>query len=125
MLDFAHQNFEDIEPMGIEGVGEGRFSRSPLEAAQIGVSRFRYEPGAKAPYGHRHGAQEEIYVVTSGSGRMKLDDEVIELQLWDVVRVAPAVARGIEAGPDGIEVVIAGGERPPDGDGEMIPDFWP
>jgi len=33
----------------------------------------------------------EVYVVTSGSGRVKLDDEIIELREWDVLRVAPEV----------------------------------
>jgi mannose-6-phosphate isomerase-like protein (cupin superfamily) len=124
VTDYAHTNFDDIEPMGVEGIVEGRFARGHTGAQQVGVSRFRYEPGAKAPYGHRHGVQEETYVVVTGSGRMKLDEEVVDLKQWDIVRVAPAVARAIEAGPDGIEVIVAGGERPPEGDGEMIEDFW-
>jgi mannose-6-phosphate isomerase-like protein (cupin superfamily) len=37
------------------------------------------------PFGHRHGVQEEVYVVVAGSGRAKLEDEIVEVGLWDVV----------------------------------------
>ena len=43
------------------------------------MSRFSYEPGAKMPFGHRHRTQEEVYVVVGGSGRAKLDEEIVEL----------------------------------------------
>jgi mannose-6-phosphate isomerase-like protein (cupin superfamily) len=74
--------------------------------------------------GHRHRVQEELYVVVGGSGRAKLDDEVIELGTWDVLRVAPAVIRSFEAGPDGMDVICIGGRKPEGGDGERFPDFW-
>jgi hypothetical protein len=38
-------------------------------------------------------------VVVRGSGRMKVDDEVVELKEWDAVRVPPGTWRGYEAGP--------------------------
>ena len=41
--------------------------------------------------------------MVSGSGRMKLDDEVVDLQQWDVIRVAPDVVRAFEGGADGLE----------------------
>ncbi len=65
---------------------------------KLGVSRFTYDPGARMPCGHRHRVQEEAYVVVAGSGRAKLDDEVVELSAWDVLRVTPAVVRSFEAG---------------------------
>jgi mannose-6-phosphate isomerase-like protein (cupin superfamily) len=68
------------------------------------------------PFGHRHREQEEVYVVVSGSGRAKLDDKVIELAQWDVLRVAPRVIRAFEAGPDGLEVICIGGPRPKGGE---------
>jgi mannose-6-phosphate isomerase-like protein (cupin superfamily) len=126
MTDFTRTNFDDIEPMrGGEGPIDARFSRAALGGSdQLGVSRFRYEPDTALSFGHHHEEQEEVYVVVSGSGRMKLDEEVIDLQQWDVVHVPPAVMRGIHAGPDGIELVVAGGRRPPEGDGHMTQDFW-
>jgi quercetin dioxygenase-like cupin family protein len=75
-----------------------RFARGALGSPELGVSRFTYEPGARMPWGHRHKEQDEAYVVVAGSGRAKLDDEIIELRAWDVLRVAPAVMRSFEGG---------------------------
>jgi mannose-6-phosphate isomerase-like protein (cupin superfamily) len=63
-------------------------------------------PGVRFPFGHTHKTQEEVYVVVRGSGRMKLDDEIVELEEWDAVRVAPGTWRGYEAGPHGLEILV-------------------
>jgi len=39
-----------------------------------------------------------------GSGRAELDDEIIEIESWDAVRVAPSVIRSFEAGPEGMDL---------------------
>jgi hypothetical protein len=44
---------------------------------------------------------------------------------WDVLRVAPAVVRSFEAGPDGLDVICIGSRRPQGGDTERFEDFWP
>ena len=103
---------------------EARFGRGHLDSEHLGVSYFRYGPGFKSAAGHRHREQEEAYVVVAGSGRVKLDDEIIELRQWDTVRVAPSVVRAFEGGPDGLELVAIGSDRPEGGDGEMVQDFW-
>ena len=64
-------------------------------------------------------------MVVSGSGRVRLDDEIVELSEWDVIRVAPSVVRSFEGGPDGLELIAIGNDRPEGGDGEMVQDFWP
>lgn len=124
MSDYSKTNFDEIETAR-PGPVDGRMARKQLGSGELGVSRFRYEPDFQSPVGHRHKTQEEAYVVVSGSGRMRLDDEVIELKQWDVVRVAPTVTRAFAAGPDGLELICVGGERPPEGDGEMVSDWWP
>ena len=101
-----------------------KMARGALGSPELGVSRFTYEPAARMPYGHRHREQEEAYVVVGGSGHAKLDDELVELKLWDVLRVAPAVIRSFEAGPDGLDLIAIGGRRPKGGDSERFPDFW-
>jgi mannose-6-phosphate isomerase-like protein (cupin superfamily) len=109
-----------------EGSIEARLGRSVLGAEQIGVSFFRYAPGFRAPFPHFHREQEEAYVVVSGSGRMKLDDEIIELKRWDAVRVSPEVVRAFEGGEGGLEIIAVGGPKPEGGDGERGPEgFWP
>lgn len=107
------------------GVGEdmeARFAKDELDAEGTGVSHHRLKPGKRQPFGHKHEQAEEIYVVLGGSGRMKLDDEVIEVEPLDAIRVAPAVTRAFEAGPGGIEVLAVGARH--DGDGELIHGWW-
>jgi len=120
--DYAIKNFDDIEPSGADGI-DGRFSRKFLDSTELGVSRWRYEPGAKGS-GHRHGIQEEVYAVIGGSGRIKLDDEIIDIKQWDVIRVAPHVARAFEAGTDGLEIIATGGSKPEGGDGALVEGHW-
>jgi mannose-6-phosphate isomerase-like protein (cupin superfamily) len=103
---------------------EVRFGRKHLESEHLGVSYFRYGPGFRAPMGHHHREQEEAYVVVGGSGRIRLDDEILELREWDVVRVAPEVVRALEGGPDGLEIIVVGSDRPEAGDGVQVPDWW-
>jgi quercetin dioxygenase-like cupin family protein len=126
MPNYTIKNFKELPDSAAERPGdiEARFGRSHIDSEHLGVSYFRYGPGFRSQIAHRHREQEEAYVVVSGSGRVKLDDDVHELKLWDVIRVSPAVARAFEGGPDGIEIVAIGADRPEGGDGEMIPDFW-
>ena len=127
MSDYAIVNLLELEDSvgdRVDGL-EARFSRTAIESRDLGVSLFQYAPVARPPFGHRHREQEEAYVVVSGSGRIRLGDEVRDLRRWDVVRVAPEVVRGFEAGPDGLEVIAIGGPRPEGGDGEPSDDPWP
>jgi quercetin dioxygenase-like cupin family protein len=103
---------------------DARFARSHIDSEHLGVSYFRYEPGFHSESGHSHREQEEAYVVIAGSGRVRLDDEVCDLHRWDVVRVAPQVVRGFEAGPEGLEVIAIGSDRPEGGDGTLVQDWW-
>jgi mannose-6-phosphate isomerase-like protein (cupin superfamily) len=104
---------------------EGRFGRKHLDSRDLGVSLFRYGANLRNPMAHSHREQEEAYVVVAGSGRALLDDAVVELRQWDVVRVAPEVVRAFEAGPDGLDIVAVGGPKPPEGDGVLAEASWP
>jgi uncharacterized cupin superfamily protein len=110
------------ERFGLAPEMEARFARGPLGLEGGGFSYQRLAPGFRSPVAHRHRAQEEAYVVLAGGGRVKVEDEVRELRQWDAIRIAPEVARGFEAGPDGLELLAIGfGEG---GDTEMLEDFW-
>lgn len=125
MPDFTVKNILDIEDAsGGKSPVEARLGRSHLDSEHLGISYFRYSPGFRAGFGHKHHEQEEAYVVTGGSGRMRLDDEIIELRKWDMIRVAPQVVRAFEGGPDGLELIAVGADRPEGGDGEKVDDFW-
>ena len=103
---------------------EGRFAREHIDSEHLGISYLRYGPGVRSPFAHRHGEQEEVYVVISGSGHVRLDDEIRELRCWDVVRVNPATVRAFEAGDDGLEVIAVGSDRPDGGDGVFVDPVW-
>jgi mannose-6-phosphate isomerase-like protein (cupin superfamily) len=106
---------------------EGRFARQDLELEQSGLSYQKLAPGFRVPFGHKHGQQEEIYVVVSGSGRAKLGDDVVEVKTWDAVRVPPGTWRAFEGGPDGIELLAFGarcGMAPDASDGEVEQGWW-
>jgi mannose-6-phosphate isomerase-like protein (cupin superfamily) len=107
---------------GLDNAQEARFAKYDLNAEDTGVSHYRLKPGQRQPFGHRHEKAEEVYVVLGGAGRLKLDDEIIEVETLDAVRVAPSVTRAFEAGPDGIEVLAFGPRI--DGDGEVVQDWW-
>ena len=101
---------------------EARVARQALAAERTGVSFFRLLPGKRSPFTHRHTEAEEIYVVLSGSGRVKLGDEILDVGRLDAIRVAPTTARAFEAGPDGLEFLAVGAHHP--GDGEAVEDPW-
>jgi mannose-6-phosphate isomerase-like protein (cupin superfamily) len=82
----------------------------------------RVKPGKRQGFGHRHENAEEVYVVVSGSGRVKLDDEVVELKRLDAIRVSPEVMRQFEADDDGLEILAFGARH--EGDGEIVPGWW-
>lgn len=127
MTGFTIVNLKELEDSvsaRVPGI-EGRFGRSSLGSEHLGISHFRYAPGFRASGGHHHREQEEAYIVIAGSGRILLDGEVHALRQWDVVRVSPAVVRAIEAGPDGIEFIAVGSDRPEGGDGHQVSVEWP
>jgi len=131
-MPFTRKNLkQDLEDVGSNFDGspdlEFRLATKALELAQSGLGYQRIPPNYRFPYGHTHEKQEEVYVVLGGSGRMKLDDETVELTRWDAVRVAPGTWRGYEAGPEGLEILVIGapnlGENPR-GDVEGTRDWW-
>ena len=128
MSDYTIKNFMEIENSAAsrapDGEIEARFARSHIDSEHLGVTHFRFAPDFRPPFGHRHREQEEVYVVVSGSGRVRLEDEIKDISQYDVIRVAPHVARGFQAGPDGIELIAIGNDRPEGGDGELLPEFW-
>ncbi|NLT05004.1 MAG: hypothetical protein GXY03_01715 [Solirubrobacterales bacterium] len=125
MPDWTKTNFQRLPDRSPAGSPmEWRLAREAARSPELGVSRFTYGPGARMPFGHRHREQEELYVVAGGSGRAKIGDEIVELEPWDVLRVAPPVFRSFEAGPDGLDLICVGGRRPKGGDTERDADFW-
>jgi mannose-6-phosphate isomerase-like protein (cupin superfamily) len=126
MSNYTVKNLKRVdnaaEQFGLAENLEARFARKPLELANFGISYQRLEPNFRIPFGHKHGKQEELYVVVSGSGRIKVGDEVVELKQWDAIRVPGEVTRNLEAGPDGIEYLAVGAPQADDAD--MVQGWW-
>jgi mannose-6-phosphate isomerase-like protein (cupin superfamily) len=131
-MSYTRKNLRrDLDDVGANFDGspdlEFRLATVALDLAESGLSYQRIPPGYRFPYGHTHATQEEVYVAVRGSGRMKLDDEVIDLEEWDAVRVPPGTWRGYEAGPDGLELLVIGAPNlgdDPRGDVEGTRDWW-
>ncbi|HTR76137.1 MAG TPA: cupin domain-containing protein [Solirubrobacterales bacterium] len=126
MADYTHKNLGDVQDaapgFGFGEIGEARFAKDDLDAERTGITHMTLKPGKRLPFAHKHDQAEEIYVVIAGSGQFKLDDEIVEVVELDAIRVSPAVARGFEAGPEGISVIAVGARH--DGDGELLQDWW-
>jgi mannose-6-phosphate isomerase-like protein (cupin superfamily) len=116
-------DIEDSAPKsGFGDIQEARFAKDALDAEDTGLSYHRLKAKQRQPFAHKHDRAEEVYVVVAGSGRIKLDDEVVELQALDAIRVAPEVTRAFEAGPSGLDLLAFGRRR--DGDGEVLMGWW-
>jgi mannose-6-phosphate isomerase-like protein (cupin superfamily) len=127
MTAYTKQNLNEVEDaapkFGLDEIGEARFARGDLDAERSGLSLQRLKPNMRQAFGHKHATQEETYVVISGSGRLKLGDEIVDVAALDAIRVAPETMRCFEAGPDGLEF-IAFGENPEPEQPDMTPGWW-
>jgi mannose-6-phosphate isomerase-like protein (cupin superfamily) len=127
-MAYTKVNLREVEDMaprfGYAPHVEARFARKPLELEKSGMSYFRVAPEFRMPFGHTHSEQEEVYLVVSGSARFKIEDEVVEAAPFDAVRVPAGAAHGMEAGPEGAEIVAFGAPNTDNADVEMQPGWW-
>ena len=123
---YTHKNLTEVKDsapeFGYGELAEARFAMKSLDAEQTGISHLKLKPGKRMPFGHKHDEAEEVYIVIAGSGRIKLDDEIIDVVELDAIRIAPEVGRQVEGGPEGIEVLMVGPHH--DKDGELLHDWW-
>lgn len=116
-----------------------------LEAQTLGARYWRLRPG-QASTKHRHRTQDELYVVLEGTGRMRIDDEVVSLPplssvlvetehvrqvfndtdadaLWLVVGAPPEPANTLEMTADELTFLYPDGPKalPPELGGGQAP----
>lgn len=112
---------DQAKAFGFGSQGESRFPGGDLGLERTGVALHRMPAEAVSAFGHVHANAEELYVVLSGSGRIRVGDETFELAPRDGVRVGPQLPRGFVAGPEGLEVLAVGPKCPKDGD--VLPEW--
>jgi len=123
---YTHKNLSEVKDSAPEfGFGDfqsARFANDDFETENTGFTHQKIAPNMRPPFAHRHEAAEEVYVVMSGSGRVKLDDDILDIKRLDAIRVSAGVTRAFEAGPDGLEVLAFGARH--EGDGEILQEWW-
>jgi mannose-6-phosphate isomerase-like protein (cupin superfamily) len=129
MADYTKRNLrtevdDQAKAFGFAPNLEFRVARDALETKESALSFMRLAPGFRVPFGHHHELQEEVYVVLSGNAKLKLDDDILELEPWDAVRIAPGIVRDVEGGPDGAELLLFGAPRVPPGDAVVEQEWW-
>ena len=131
-MSYTKKNLDEVEDsapkFGYEELQEARFAGEDLDAETTGVAFMRVKPGQRQGFAHRHEQAEEVYVVIAGSGRIKLDDEVVDVQGPACVRVAPSTVRSIwnDDAEDGHLLIVS--TRLPDAAGDdavIVENFWP
>jgi mannose-6-phosphate isomerase-like protein (cupin superfamily) len=125
MADYAIKNLRESKDSaseaGLSDSIEARFAHRDLGSETSGISYQVVKAGQRQPFAHKHGEMEEIYVVISGSGRVKLDDQVEEIGPLDAIRISPSVVRAFQGGDEDL-VLLAFSPRA-DGDAEIVQDF--
>ena len=128
MSEYTHLNLKDVEDQApkfdLSPDLEFRMARVGLGLENSGLSYLRVAPGFRLPFGHKHKNQEEVYVLVSGSARMKIEDEVKELEQWDAVRVHKDTMRTFEGGDEGAEFLVVGAPNTGPGDADMVQGWW-
>ena len=102
---------------------QARFARQSVQGETLGLSLFTLAPNFRIPFGHKHVKQEEVYVVVRGSGRISVDEEIVDVSQWDAIRFDTGTMRCVEAGPDGIEYLAFGAGDDPR-EVEMAQGWW-
>jgi uncharacterized cupin superfamily protein len=124
-MSYTIKNLRDVEDLaasqGFGEVQEARFAHGDLGSSQLGISLQRVKPGKRHAFAHRHQTAEEVYVVISGAGRVKLDDHVEEIKELDAIRVSPEVIRAFEAGDEGLDLLAVSPRA--QGDAEIVQEF--
>jgi mannose-6-phosphate isomerase-like protein (cupin superfamily) len=125
-VSYTVKNLRESEDVavkaGFSDSQEARFPYRDLEAEATGLALIAVKPRKRQPFAHRQKSAEEIFVVISGSGRLRLDDEILEVGPMDAIRISPEHTRMLEAGPDGLEVLALGPHH--EDDAELVPGFW-
>jgi mannose-6-phosphate isomerase-like protein (cupin superfamily) len=129
MSDYTVVKWSDV-PNGGEGWGipesdfEMRIARGPLGCKEHGVSFAKFGKGWKPEFGHTQKAQEEVYVILSGTAEMNIDGTITEVGAGSAVRIGAGVWRAFRAKGDEDVTMIITGAPATDDDGVIEMEWW-
>ncbi len=108
MPDYTAKCIADMQA----GFGGGFVKvRAELGVSSFGMQVIQLPPGYTEYPEHDHAdsGQEEVYAVLAGSGTMDIEGERVELDPETLVRVGSNVKRKVQAGPEGLRMLVVGG----------------
>jgi uncharacterized cupin superfamily protein len=90
--------FENLLERDYKGVAGKFFIGRELGLTGCEVSLNRLPAGKSAPFVHAHKKNEELYIITGGTGTFFVDGHEFPVQEGSLIRVAPAGERAYKAG---------------------------
>lgn len=88
---FAHATIGSLH--GFEGK---QFVKDATGSTSCEISFGSLPAGASVPFFHSHKANEENYIILSGSGKFQIDNEVFEVAEGSVIRVSTNCDRNLK-----------------------------
>jgi quercetin dioxygenase-like cupin family protein len=105
-MAYRYVDAADVKPTW----GTFRMIRHELGGTGFGLNQIDLPPDKVGSEHDETGSgQEEIYVCLSGSGRLEIDGEVVDLKPGRYVLVSPDAKRRPSAGPEGMSFLCVGG----------------
>jgi uncharacterized cupin superfamily protein len=118
VLEATAAHWRPSNQMGVLNTALGR----QLEATALGARLWRLAPG-QASTRHRHRGQEELYVLLEGTGRMRVDGDLLTLAPLSAVRVDAGTVRQVFNDTQADALWLVAGAPPEPGNTlEMTPE---
>ena len=89
--EYAHATVGSLK--GFEGK---QFVKDATGATSCEISFGTLPSGQAVPFFHSHKANEENYIILSGSGRFQVNDDVFDIAEGSVIRVSPGCDRNLK-----------------------------
>jgi quercetin dioxygenase-like cupin family protein len=90
--------------------GSFRMIRHELGGSGFGLNQIDFPPDkVGSEHDETESGQEEIYVCLTGSGKLEIDGDEVELKPGRYVLVSPESRRRPSSGPDGMSFLCVGG----------------
>jgi len=92
-------------PELVEFSAAKRFRRKLVGSEKIVVELLCYEPGQSTP-AHQHPAQDEIFVILEGRGRLRSGEEEVPCEPNSLIRVPAGTPHGLTASERLIALIV-------------------